>query len=124
MALWGVSATGWPWVLAFMATVHVPAEELFWRGWIQSRIVGDGSPSLYAGARIALISLLYASYHAVTLFSLVPQRSLAGVMFVGVWLAGLLWGWLRWRTGGIWLPLVAHGAAVAAYVAFVPPLAS
>jgi membrane protease YdiL (CAAX protease family) len=133
MALWGISTAAWPWVLAFMLTIHVPAEELFWRGYVQTRLIGGAAPVGLVPrnrrrrppqrviARLALLSLLYASYHAVTLFALVPDRRLAGAMFVAVWAAGGFWGWLRWLTGGIWWPLAGHGGAVAAYVAFVPP---
>lgn len=133
MVRWGIAPATWPWVLAFMLVVHAPAEEFFWRGYLYGRLVfvtrgsscdpapRTGSPKAVA-ARVALLALLYASYHAVTLTSLVPSRGLALVMFGGVWAAGGLFSWLRWRFDSIWPPLVAHGGAVAAYLVFVPSL--
>jgi len=156
MTLWSISPRAWPWVMAFMLILHAPAEELFWRGYLQTRLVGEdrdagdeeggaragaypgaGGDDAYPGAgdddeddfpgawiapRIVLLALLYASYHAVTLATLVPSRPLAALMFGGIWGAGCFWGWLRWRTGSVWPPLLSHVGGVAAYVAFVPPM--
>ena len=39
------------------------------------------------------------------------------VMTAGVLAGGLIWGWLRQRTGSVWLPLLSHTGGVFAYLA-------
>ncbi|MFO7653001.1 MAG: CPBP family intramembrane glutamic endopeptidase [Candidatus Krumholzibacteriia bacterium] len=127
LAWWGITAAEWRWLSLFMMTVHVPAEELLWRGYLQTRLVGTSRRPRVRGRgavlrRLALISGLFASYHAFTLANLVPLPAMAATMFAGVWLGGMVWAWLRWWTGSLWPALLSHYGAVAAYVLFVPDL--
>ena len=39
------------------------------------------------------------------------------LMVGGILAAGLLWGWLRQRSGSVWPALLGHWGAVAAYAA-------
>ena len=66
---------------------------------------------------IILPAILYTSYHAATLYFLVGKISGVVVMTAGILAGGLIWGWLRQRTGSVWPPLLCHSGAVIAYLA-------
>lgn len=94
--------------LALLAAVQVLVvalpEELFYRGWLQTSLArgAPGRGVTVLGARLGrgflLTQVLFALGHLVTLQ---PWR-------VGTFFPGLLFGWLRERTGGIWAPVAAH----------------
>jgi len=88
----GASTTGIALVLLFPIG---PAEEFYWRGFIQRRI---GRSTSAAGAVLAS-SLLYTSIHVVTL-----NPSLLLVAFIG----GLVWGGLYARYRNLFPVLVSH----------------
>ena len=127
---WGISTRQVPWLLAGLVVLNAPAEELFWRGYLHTRLVppaSDGTASAVAVRRprqkvaawvvIALLAVGYASYHLLTVGQLVPTAGKAAPMFGGILAAGLLWGWLRQRSGSVWPALLGHWGAVAAYAA-------
>jgi membrane protease YdiL (CAAX protease family) len=103
-------------VLAVVALVNAPAEELFWRGYFPGRVAmaRPARPSL--ALTIVLPAVLYTSYHAATIGRLVGRPVGVAAMVAGVAGAGLLWGWLRQRTGSVWMPLLSHSGAVLAYL--------
>ena len=114
---WGVEKPQMAVLLVIMALLNAPAEELFWRGYLPGRMGGGHSKdSRNLGLAIVLPATLYASYHLVTLGSLVSSTLGATLMFLGVWFAGMFWGWLRQRTGSVWPPLMSHWGAVLAYL--------
>ena len=125
---WGVSTRQMPWLLAVLVVLSAPAEELFWRGYLHTRLVppaSDGTAIAIAGGEprqsvvawvvIALLAVGYASYHALTVGQLVPTAGKAALMFGGILAGGLFWGWLRQRSGSVWPALLGHWGAVAAY---------
>jgi len=117
LAGWGVSPERVPAMLAFMAMLDAAAEELFWRGYFPGRVAltrPDRNRSIVL--TVFLPSVLYASYHAVTIAGLVGATGGVVILTGGVLAAGLLWGWLRWRTGSVWPSLLSHGGAVLAYL--------
>lgn len=79
-------------------------EELFYRGYVQTtlRRALPGRGAVVLGARLGpgflATQLLFAAGHLV---SLQPWR-------LGTFLPGLLFGWLRERTGGLAAPIVLH----------------
>ncbi|MEV5556453.1 CPBP family intramembrane glutamic endopeptidase [Nonomuraea wenchangensis] len=93
-------------------------EEWGWRGWLLPRLVKAGGvlPGLL------LSGAIWGLWHApLTLLGYNYPRlgSWAALFFVGFCvLAGVLFGWLRLRTGSVWPAVVAHGSlnAVAASV--------
>ncbi len=80
-------------------------EELFYRGWLQTSLArrAPGRGVTVLGARLGrgflLTQALFALGHLVTLQ---PWR-------IGTFVPGLLFGWLRERSGGLAAPVVAHG---------------
>jgi uncharacterized protein len=89
--------------LVQLLVVALP-EELFYRGWMQTAWArtapGRGVTVLGArlGAGFLWTQLLFAAGHLVTLQ---PWR-------LGTFFPGLLFGWLRERTGSIAAPIVVH----------------
>jgi membrane protease YdiL (CAAX protease family) len=79
-------------------------EELFYRGWLQTSLarLSPGRGVRVVGARLGsgflLTQALFALGHLV---ALQPWR-------LGTFFPGLLFGWLRERTGGLAAPVVAH----------------
>jgi CAAX protease family protein len=95
---------GLPMLAAVQLLVVALPEELFYRGWLQGSLAraapGRGATVLGArlGAGFLLTQALFAAGHLV---SLQPWR-------LGTFFPGLLFGWLRERTGGLAAPVVAH----------------
>jgi membrane protease YdiL (CAAX protease family) len=92
--------------LALAAVVQLLAvalpEELFYRGWMQTSWSRKGPSRRVLGAEIGpgflATQALFAAGHLVTLQ---PWR-------LATFFPGLLFGWLRARTGGVVAPAVAH----------------
>jgi membrane protease YdiL (CAAX protease family) len=93
-----------PLLVAVQLLVVALPEELFYRGWLQTSLAraapGRGVTILGArlGAGFLATQALFALGHLVTLQ---PWR-------VATFFPGLLFGWLRERTGGLAAPVVAH----------------
>jgi hypothetical protein len=95
-----------PPALALAAVVQLVAvalpEELFYRGWMQTAWGRTGPARRVLGAEIGpgflATQVLFAAGHLVTLQ---PWR-------LATFFPGLLFGWLRARTGGVVAPAVAH----------------
>lgn len=91
-----------------------PAEELLFRGYVQSRLnAAFGRPASLWGARcgwgLALTSLLFGAWHVLNPFDpFSGQFDLAWTW--GLWTAflGLLLGWAREKTGGLEAPWLWH----------------
>ena len=84
-----------PWAIVLIAVVGIVpgiAEELFFRGFVQRRLLRRFSPAIAIGITTTLFALLHVTPHGI---------ALAGVM--GLWL-----GVIAWRTGSIWPSVVCH----------------
>ncbi|MBP2161048.1 MULTISPECIES: CPBP family intramembrane glutamic endopeptidase [Asticcacaulis] len=75
-------------------------EEVYFRGWIQPVLTRAFGPV----AAIAATSLAFAALHFAAEVAQTP------LSLLNVALAGLLFGLLAWRTGGLMAPMVAHCA--------------
>ncbi|MEW9548840.1 lysostaphin resistance A-like protein [Nonomuraea sp. NPDC050783] len=90
----------------------IPAlgEEWGWRGWLLPRLVS--AHGVLAG--LLLSGAIWGLWHApLTLLGYNYPRlgSWAALFFTGFCvLAGVLFGWLRLRTGSVWPAVVAHGS--------------
>jgi uncharacterized protein len=91
-------ATGpeWPLALAVVAVGAPLSEELLTRGFLLSALAG--SRLGFAGAAV-VTSGLWTALHA--------GYSLVGI--AEVFLIGLFFSWLLWRTGSLLVPIVCHG---------------
>ncbi len=96
----------WEWIVYQLVVIAV-SEELFFRGYLQGRLEQIASQKgLRAGGvlwlPIAASALFFALAHVVVDLSL---ARLAVVM------PGLLFAWLRGRSGSLLAPMLAHGTA-------------
>ncbi|MBN6057114.1 CPBP family intramembrane metalloprotease [Nonomuraea sp. RK-328] len=85
-------------------------EEWGWRGWLAPRLVA--ARGTVAG--LALSGVIWGLWHApLTLlgYNYVRLGPWAALYFVGFCvLAGVVFGWLRLRSGSVWPAVVAHGS--------------
>lgn len=118
VAGWGVAPEQMVTMLGVMAVLNAAAEEFFWRGYFPGRVatVRPGSSPPVA-LTVVLPSVLYASYHAMTIGHQVGETMGVVLMTGGVLGAGLIWAWLRRITGSVWPALLSHSGAVIAYLA-------
>jgi membrane protease YdiL (CAAX protease family) len=108
LAGWSLDGSSPGFLLLFMGLVNGPAEEVFWRGWLQPRLVKGPTTAL------ALL-LLFASYHGVTIGVLAPGPGAAVLMMAAVLAAGGFWMWTRRRWGSLWPALMSHAGASVGY---------
>ena len=85
------------WLFALAIVVGAPlSEELLFRGFLLSALAQSRLGFLGAALLTTLgWTVLHAGY--------------SGVGLVEVFLAGLLFSWLLWKTGNLWVPLICHG---------------
>ncbi|WP_442874263.1 lysostaphin resistance A-like protein [Cytobacillus sp. NCCP-133] len=83
------------WHYFVLILIIIPGEEIFWRGFVQKRLMKHSNITL----SIALSSVLYASVH---LYSGYWMLSFAALI------AGLVWGWLYAWKRSIPLVIVSH----------------
>ncbi len=114
----GLLLTGAPSVpLRLLGTflLVAPAEELLFRGYVQSRLnAALGRPRVFLGVSwgwgLILTSLLFGLWHVLN--PLNPWQGQWGLAWTwGLWTTclGLLLGWTREKTGGLLAPWLWHG---------------
>lgn len=90
-------------------------EEVFFRGYIQSRVdVGFGRPWRVLGGAVGpgliVSALLFGLIHALNTVDYFGGRWDFGWWYgLGTTIVGLLYGYLRARTGSVWAGAVTHG---------------
>jgi membrane protease YdiL (CAAX protease family) len=110
---WGMDPAAPGPVLLFLALINAPAEEMFWRGFLQDRLLtGTGS---VLGRGVAL-AILFASYHVLTVGALAPGLPGMATMLAGVAGAGMFWVWSRHRWRSLWPALLSHSGATLGYL--------
>ena len=102
------------WMVAYTLILHVPLEELYWRGVVLGTFRGRG---MRAGTSITVNAVFFYALHAIPLH-------LAG--FVWGWLlaaptglAGGAWAWVRVRSNSVWPLLLSHAAVCVAILEVV-----
>lgn len=89
--------------LMFSILIIGLGEELFWRGFIQSKL----SDRLNANASIWLTAILFALIHCY-IFTILPVK--IGVGFLAlIFMAGLVWGYLFKYFDNLWSAAISHG---------------
>ncbi len=95
----GAPAGSFPGILAagLLVAFQVFGEELFFRGWLQPLLAADfGIP-----VGLALTAALFAAAHCVL-------DSPSAVAILNIFLAGLLFGLIAFRTGSLMAPFACH----------------
>lgn len=95
--MWPLMKGEFWWLMALVAVVGAPlSEEIVFRGFLQSALAK--SPLGFWGAAIVTNSAWTALHAGYTSTGLAD-----------VFIAGLVFTWLLWRTGSLWVPIVCHG---------------
>jgi membrane protease YdiL (CAAX protease family) len=118
MAEWNIRKGNVFSLLIIMTLANSILEEIYWRGYIYGRLM----KSFQAGGVIFITSFFYASYHFITTVHLFSLRT--GIFFTAViFLAGLLWGFLRCKLNSLLTPIISHlmadAAIMAVYLLFI-----
>lgn len=93
-ALYELIAPKENWHYVSLILVIIPAEELFWRGYVQRNL--EKSSLRYP---VVLAAVLYMSAHL---------YAGALLLLVAALMAGMVWGYLYKRTGTMTVPLLSH----------------
>lgn len=110
---WGVPLDAEVAMFAYMLVFNSGAEELFWRGYLHTEIVGRLGPKLGIG----VLSVAFTSYHVYTFGSLVRDWRLAAVGTVAIFASALVWAFLRERYQSVLPAVLSHAGATAGYMA-------
>jgi len=97
-------------MILFMGLINGPAEELFWRGWLQGQLMRGPVGG-------AVLVLLFSSYHVLTIGTLAPSPGGVVLMLAGVLGAASFWTWSRHRWGSVWPAVLSHAGGTAGYMA-------
>jgi hypothetical protein len=100
--------TGLPtWAIGVLLLLWIgPAEEVFWRGFVQRRLAGRWG----AVPGFVVASLIYAGVHVV---------ALNFMLFMAALICGLFWGAVYLKTRSVWPGIVSHALwDVAVFVLF------
>ena len=114
LALVEEAARQWPLVLVLFAVALAPAyEELLFRRVLFGRFLAAGRPWL----GLVLASLAFALVHEVPGLSANPPLAVLQLWTI-YGAMGAAFGWLYWRTGTLWAPVLAHALNNALALAF------
>lgn len=95
--MWPLMKGEYWWLMALVAVVGAPlSEEFLFRGFLQSALAKTALG--FWGAAIITNSAWTAMHAGYTATGLMD-----------VFLAGLVFSWLLWRTGSLWVPIICHG---------------
>lgn len=100
---WGFSPRVEIWLLLILLVVNPILEEVYWRGFIYEKLRRAGT----ARFAILMTSVFYTLYH---LLSVIPifNGFYGMVAVIPVFIAGLVWGYIRERTGSITATIIGH----------------
>jgi len=118
LAGWHVTEKHMGLFLLMMIVANALLEEIFWRGYIFSRL-GKRAGLLMS---VLISSFFYASYHFLTTV-LLFRLSFAILFTAAILAAGVFWGLLRYKTQSLYGPVFSHLLAdmgiMTAYLAWV-----
>ncbi|MDN7242755.1 CPBP family intramembrane metalloprotease [Planococcus sp. N028] len=103
---WGFAG---PWEFAFILLfifLNPVLEEVYWRGYMYEKLRTNGT-ALYA---IGMTAAFYTLYHVITVFHLF-QSGYTLVAVLPVLIVGLLWAYIREKTGSITATIIGHSIA-------------
>ena len=109
---WGVPEQG-KWVIFFIMVIfNGIIEEIFWRGYIYGKLKDAFSNTFV----ISVVTLFYTSYHLATVLSFFAPSFISLQIIVFILIAGLIWGWMRYKFNNIWASAIGHTLATVGYM--------
>lgn len=112
LAKWGVSENT-KWVLFFlMVLFNGIVEEIFWRGYTYGRL----KDTVQKWPVILIVTFFYTSYHLATVLTFFKVSFMGIQTVIFIFLAGLLWGWMRYRFNDIFATAIGHTLLTIGYM--------
>ena len=112
LSKWGV-AENTKWVLFFlMVLFNGIVEEIFWRGYTYGRL----KDVLKKWPAILIVTIFYTSYHLATVLTFFEVSYMGIQTVIFIFLAGLLWGWMRYRFNDILATTIGHTLLTIGYM--------
>jgi len=115
---WDFSGNLVVWLILVLLIINPFLEEIYWRSYIGRKLEGKRTKRTI----ILLTSLFYSLYH---LLSIIPLFSWPYniMMVIPVWIAGMIWGFMRYKSnslvGSIISHILADAGIMAVYVLFL-----
>lgn len=103
LAAWNFSGDLLGWLVFVLVVINPFLEEIYWRGYFFYKLEKNETPT----KMIMLTSFCYSLYH---LLSVIPLFNGYTSVFViiAVFLAGVIWGYLRYKTRSLVGSIVSH----------------
>jgi membrane protease YdiL (CAAX protease family) len=109
---WGASQDN-KWVIfIIMVLFNGMVEEIFWRGYTFGKIGNQ----LNKWLAIFLVTLFYTSYHLATVLAFFKISYIGLQIIVFIFIAGFIWGWMRYRYKNIWASTIGHTLITIGYM--------
>ncbi len=99
---WGSSEYFWAWAL-FMSLIHSTIEELYWRGFIFTRL----SKIINSGAAVIISSMCFGIHHGV-LYAVTLDALSGAFLALAVALGGGAWCLVYREENSLWAPWISH----------------
>jgi membrane protease YdiL (CAAX protease family) len=112
LAQWGVMGST-KWIIFFlMVLFNGIVEEIFWRGYTFGGLKGV----LKKWSAILIVTFFYTSYHLATVLTFFKVSFIGIQIVVFIFIAGLLWGWMRYRFNNILASTIGHTLLTIGYM--------
>lgn len=109
---WGASQDN-KWVIfIIMVLFNGMVEEIFWRGYTFGKIGNQ----LNKWLAIFLVTLFYTSYHLATVLAFFKISYIGLQIIEFIFIAGFIWGWMRYRYKNIWASTIGHTLITIGYM--------
>lgn len=109
---WGITGSDKWIVFLLMVLFNGIIEEVFWRGYTFSKI----DSVLSQWPKIVLVTAFYTSYHLATILTFFNLSLISVQMILAVFIAGLVWGWMRINYRNSWASTIGHALATFGYM--------
>ena len=112
LAQWGVTGNT-KWILFFLMVIfNGIVEEIFWRGYTFGRL----KDTLQKWPAILIVTFFYTSYHLATVLTFFKVSFMGIQTVILIFMAGLLWGWMRYRFQDILAATIGHTLLTIGYM--------
>lgn len=112
LARWGISNNNKWIVFILMVLFNGIVEEVFWRGYTFAKI----KDCMNKWLAIGLVTLFYTSYHLTTILAFLGFSYLSLQIISAIFIAGLVWGWMRFYFNSIWASTIGHTLTTLGYM--------
>lgn len=115
---WSFSGDLVVWLILVLLLINPFLEEIYWRGYLANKLEGKWSkPNI-----LLLTSFFYTLYHLLSVIPLFKWPYNFAIV-IPVFVAGLIWGWMRYKSksllGSIASHILADAGIMAVYLIFL-----